>query len=143
MRGKIPAVYNGGGTAIPVVVFAFVPGTARGVARLRQAIPDRRQPASRRDPGQGSSLIRTSSRTMTAILGISAFYHDSAAALVVDGDIIAAAQEERFTRKKHDAAFPANAVAYCLREGGITSEELDLVGFYEKPLVKFSRLIET
>jgi carbamoyltransferase len=79
----------------------------------------------------------------TRILGISAYYHDSAASLVVDGEIVAAAQEERFTRKKHDASFPANAVAYCLREGGITAKELDLVGFYEKPLVKFARLLET
>jgi carbamoyltransferase len=79
----------------------------------------------------------------TNILGISAYYHDSAACLVVDGRIVAAAQEERFTRKKHDAAFPANAVAYCLREGGITAAGLELVGFYEKPLVKFERLLET
>ncbi len=79
----------------------------------------------------------------THILGISAYYHDSAACLVVDGRVLAAAQEERFTRKKHDAAFPLNAVAYCLREGGITAAELDLVGFYEKPLVKFERLLET
>ena len=77
------------------------------------------------------------------ILGISAYYHDSAACLVVDGRIVAAAQEERFTRKKHDASFPSQAVAYCLREAGITAAELDLVGFYEKPLVKFSRLLET
>jgi carbamoyltransferase len=79
----------------------------------------------------------------TRILGLSAYYHDSAACLVVDGEIVAAAQEERFTRRKHDAAFPSNAVAYCLREGGIAAKELDLVGFYEKPLVKFSRLLET
>src|SRR6266550_5710057 len=77
------------------------------------------------------------------ILGISAYYHDSAASLVVDGEIVAAAQEERFTRKKHDASFPTNAVAYCLREGGISAKGLDLVGFYEKPLVKFARLLET
>lgn len=80
---------------------------------------------------------------MTAILGISAFYHDSAAALVVDGNIIAAAQEERFTRKKHDAAFPAEAVAYCLKEGGLEPAQLDYVVFYEKPLTKFDRLLET
>ena len=80
---------------------------------------------------------------MTRILGVSAYYHDSAACLVVDGEIVAAAQEERFTRKKHDAAFPSRAVEYCLRQGGITAAELDLVGFYEKPLVKFSRLLET
>ena len=77
------------------------------------------------------------------ILGISAYYHDSAACLVVDGRVVAAAQEERFTRKKHDASYPTHAVAYCLREAGITSAQLDLVGFYEKPLVKFTRLLET
>ena len=79
----------------------------------------------------------------TRILGLSAYYHDSAACLVEDGRIVAAAQEERFTRKKHDPGFPSNAVAYCLREAGITPRELDLVGFYEKPLVKFERLLET
>ena len=77
------------------------------------------------------------------ILGISAYYHDSAACLVEDGRIVAAAQEERFTRKKHDAAFPSRAVDYCLKEAGIGVAEVDLVGFYEKPLVKFERLIET
>lgn len=81
--------------------------------------------------------------SMTAILGISAFYHDSAAALVVDGEIIAAAQEERFTRRKHDHDFPRNAVDYCLEEAGITPERLDYVGFYDKPLSKFERLLET
>jgi carbamoyltransferase len=80
---------------------------------------------------------------MAAILSISAFYHDSAAALVVDGDIIAAAQEERFTRKKHDFNFPQNAIEYCLREGGLSAGELDYVGFYDKPLTKFERLLET
>jgi carbamoyltransferase len=79
----------------------------------------------------------------TRILGISAFYHDSAACLLVDGEIIAAAQEERFTRKKHDAGFPSHAVEYCLTEGGVTVDDVDLVGFYEKPLVKFDRLLET
>jgi carbamoyltransferase len=77
------------------------------------------------------------------ILGISAYYHDSAACLVEDGHILAAAQEERFTRRKHDASFPARAVDYCLREAGIAVHQLDLVGFYEKPLVKFERLLET
>lgn len=80
---------------------------------------------------------------MTSILGISAFYHDSAAALVVDGDIVAAAQEERFTRRKHDPGFPANAITYCLKEGGIKPEALDYVAFYDKPLTKFDRLLET
>jgi carbamoyltransferase len=79
----------------------------------------------------------------TRILGISAYYHDSAACLVEDGRIVAAAQEERFTREKHDARFPSSAVAYCLREAGVGTNELDLAGFYEKPLVKFSRLLET
>jgi carbamoyltransferase len=80
---------------------------------------------------------------MTAILGISAFYHDSAAALVVDGEIVAAAQEERFTRKKHDARFPKHAVDYCLKEAGLTPDQLDYVGFYDKPLRTFERLLET
>ena len=80
---------------------------------------------------------------MTTILGISAFYHDSAAALVVDGEIVAAAQEERFTRKKHDYGFPQNAVEYCLREADLTPQQLDHVGFYDKPLLKFDRLLET
>ena len=80
---------------------------------------------------------------MTAILGISAFYHDSAAALVVDGEIVAAAQEERFTRRKHDPGFPANAVAYCLSEAGLKPEDLNCVAFYDKPLTKFDRLLET
>jgi len=77
------------------------------------------------------------------ILGISAFYHDSAAALIVDGTILAAAQEERFTRKKHDAGFPTNAVKYCLGEAGVKLSELDHVAFYDKPFLKFERLLET
>jgi carbamoyltransferase len=80
---------------------------------------------------------------LTAILGISAYYHDSAAALVVDGAIVAAAQEERFTRKKHDPGFPAQAIAYCLREAGLEPGQLSYVAFYEKPLTKFERLLET
>ncbi|HLA94426.1 MAG TPA: carbamoyltransferase N-terminal domain-containing protein, partial [Pyrinomonadaceae bacterium] len=80
---------------------------------------------------------------MKSILGISAFYHDSAAALVVDGKIIAAAQEERFTRVKHDFNFPTNAIKYCLEEGGLTADKLDAVVFYDKPFLKFERLMET
>ena len=80
---------------------------------------------------------------MTAILGISAFYHDSAAALVVDGQIVAAAQEERFSRRKHDAEFPRQAIEYCLSEAGLEPSQVDHVGFYEKPLLKFDRLLET
>ena len=79
----------------------------------------------------------------TYILGISAFYHDSAAALIMDGDIVAAAQEERFTRKKHDAGFPAYAVRYCLQEAGISLGQVQHIVFYDKPLVKFERLLET
>src|SRR6185436_15223757 len=82
----------------------------------------------------GIALLPPGPRSMTAILGISAFYHDSAAALVIDGRIVAAAQEERFTRQKHDESFPQNAVDYCLAEAGIKPEELDYVGFYDKPL---------
>ena len=77
------------------------------------------------------------------ILGISAFYHDSAACLLKDGEIIAAAQEERFTRKKHDAGFPSHAIKYCLKEAGIAANEIDNIVFYEKPFVKFERLLET
>jgi carbamoyltransferase len=77
------------------------------------------------------------------ILGISAYYHDSAACLVRDGEIVAAAQEERFTRKKHDACFPRHAIQYCLREAGLKVEHLDAVTFYDKPFVKFERLLET
>src|SRR5947208_9940786 len=80
---------------------------------------------------------------MTAILGISAFYHDSAAAIVVDGQIVAAAQEERFTRKKHDPGFPSRAVQYCLQEANLDAADLDYVAFYDKPLTKFERLLET
>jgi carbamoyltransferase len=80
---------------------------------------------------------------VTAILGISAFYHDSAAALVVDGQIVAAAQEERFSRKKHDAGFPRQAIAFCLKRAGLRPEQLDCVAFYDKPFTKFERLLET
>src|SRR5438067_2762296 len=80
---------------------------------------------------------------MTSVVGISAFYHDSAAALVRDGTIVAAAQEERFTRKKHDAGFPANAIRYCVGAAGGSWLDIDFVTFYEKPFLKFERLLET
>jgi carbamoyltransferase len=80
---------------------------------------------------------------MTSILGISAFYHDSAACLVIDGEIVAAAQEERFTRIKHDHRFPTNCVSYCLKEGSLSADQIDYIGFYDKPLLKFDRLLET
>ena len=76
-------------------------------------------------------------------MGISAFYHDSAACILKNGKIIAAAQEERFTRKKHDQSFPNKAIDYCLKEAGITSEELEIVAFYDKPFLKFERILET
>ena len=77
------------------------------------------------------------------ILGISAHYHDSAAALISDGDIVAAAQEERFSRKKHDPSFPQQAIEYCLSEGRIALEDVGYIAFYEKSLIKFDRLLET
>ena len=80
---------------------------------------------------------------MTAILGVSAYYHDSAACLVVDGEIVAAAQEERFSRRRHDAAFPQQAIAYCLAVGGLAPDAVDYVVFYDKPFLKFDRIFET
>jgi carbamoyltransferase len=80
---------------------------------------------------------------MTAILGISAYYHDSAACLIRDGEIVAAVQEERFTRKKHDPGFPHHAVTYCLQAGRISLRDVSHLVFYDKPLVKFERLLET
>ncbi len=77
------------------------------------------------------------------VLGLSAFYHDSAAALVEDGRIVAAAQEERFTRKKHDPSFPSHAISYCLEEGKVGFGEIDKIVFYDKPFLKFERLLET
>jgi carbamoyltransferase len=80
---------------------------------------------------------------MTAILGISAFYHDSAAALIIDGKIISAAQEERFSRKKHDSSYPFNAVKYILKNSNLNISDLDHIVFFEKPFLKFERLLET
>ena len=80
---------------------------------------------------------------MTSILGISAFFHDSAAALIVDGEIISAAQEERFSRKKHDPSYPYNAIKYVLEEGRINLSDIDYIVFFEKPFLKFERLLET
>ena len=96
-------------------------------------------PAPRTTSGKYGESVLGSMR----ILGISAFYHDSAAALLHDGDIVAAAQEERFTRKKHDPGFPHHAVAYCLEQGPVTLDEIDYVVFYDKPFLKFERLLET
>ncbi|MFM8901792.1 MAG: carbamoyltransferase N-terminal domain-containing protein, partial [Actinomycetota bacterium] len=79
---------------------------------------------------------------MTNILGISALYHDSAACLIRDGEIVAAAQEERFSRKKHDSRLPRHATDYCLAEAGITARDLDHVVFYDKPLLKFERIVK-
>src|SRR5262245_60786993 len=77
------------------------------------------------------------------VLGISAYYHDSAAAIVKDGAIVNAAQEERFTRKKHDAGFPENAIRWCLADAGLAPRDVDRVAFYDKPFLKFERLLET
>ena len=77
------------------------------------------------------------------ILGISAFYHDSAACVVRDGKLVAAAQEERFTRKKHDSGFPVNAIRFCLKQAGIKGDDLTAVAFYEKPIRKFERILKT
>lgn len=77
------------------------------------------------------------------ILGISAYYHDSAACIIINGDIIAAAQEERFTRKKHDQNFPTNAIKYCLKEANVSADDLQIVAFYDKPFLKFERILET
>jgi carbamoyltransferase len=85
----------------------------------------------------------SSERAAPLIPGLSAFYHDSAAALVRGGEILAAAQEERFSRVKHDERFPGRAVEYCLREAGVSAGELDYVVFYEKPLLKLERVLET
>lgn len=85
----------------------------------------------------------TSGMAPVTILGISAFYHDSAAAIIRDGEIIAAASEERFTRKKGDPGFPTRAVAYCLQEAGISARDLSGVGFYDKPILKFERILES
>src|SRR5689334_17710380 len=80
---------------------------------------------------------------MSKVLGLSAFYHDSAAAITIDGKVIAAAQEERFTRDKHTPDFPVQAIKYCLEESGLEIDELDAIVFYDKPLLKFERLLET
>ena len=87
--------------------------------------------------------MATPNRKLTSILGVSAYYHDSAACLIQNGRIVAAAQEERFTRKKHDAGFPSHAVEYCLRQGGVGMRDVDYLVFYDKPFVKFERLLET
>ena len=90
--------------------------------------------------GGGTGAVVTKASN---ILGVSAYYHDSAAALLKDGELVAAAQQERFSRKKHDAAFPADAIRYCLDAENLDLSELDRIVFYDKPLIKFERLLET
>src|SRR6266536_4859322 len=110
------------------------------------SLPERRALRRPRPPGGGDltpPAARLSARPMTAILGISAYYHDAAAALVCDGSVVAAAQAESFTRKKHDSSFPQHAIDYCLAEADLTPADLDYVGFYDKPLLTFDRLLET
>src|SRR5947199_7373756 len=106
-------------------------------------MPRRRAPTALDCSGSPTRSPTRKTQPVTAILGLSAYYHDSAAALVVDGRVVAAAQEERFSRRKHDADFPARAVAYCLEAGGLTPSQLDYIVYYEKPLAKFDRLLET
>jgi len=112
-------------------------GTPGGV-RACQRVLSLRGLGQQKRPGAAEA-----GRVAMNILGVSAFYHDSAACLVRDGDLVAAAQEERFTRKKHDEGFPQHAIDYCLEEGGLTPGDLDVVAFYDKPLLKFERLLET
>src|SRR3989442_2112625 len=109
-------------------------------SRLRHCDP---LPDGSTRPATTEGTFNPFAMTRSFILGLSAFYHDSAACLVRDGEIVAAAQEERFTRKKHDAAFPTHAVEYCLRAGSIKSTDLDLVAFYEKPFLKFDRILHS
>src|SRR5947199_9729785 len=106
-------------------------------------MPRRRAPTALDCSGSPTRSPTRKTQPVTAILGLSAYYHDSAAALVVDGRVVAAAQEERFTRTKHDPGFPTRAVEYCLREAGLSPGQLDYVAYYEKPLTKFERLLET
>lgn len=117
----------------PVVKFSFAESDSRSGEELRESL-DYPDPIS---PNAKWNSYRVN------ILGISAYYHDSAAALLRDGEIVAAAQEERFTRKKHDSNFPRNAVTFCLDEAQISLTDVDRVVFYDKPLVKFERLLET
>src|SRR5438445_11686249 len=123
-----PSVSSCAASAIRSTARGMMAGRATGSGATR---------SPRTAPATGGS-----SEPVATILGISAYYHDSAACLVRDGEIVAAAQEERFTRKKHDASFPRHAVAYCLAEGNLLPEQLDYVGFYDKPLLKFERLLE-
>src|SRR2546425_1909110 len=109
-------------------------------SRLRHCDP---LPDGSTRPATTEGTFNPFAMTRSYILGLSAFYHDSAACLLADGEIVAAAQEERFTRKKGDAAFPSNAVAYCLNTAGIGTADLAYVGFYDKPLLKFERILET
>src|SRR5438552_3566992 len=95
-----------------------------------------------RDPsGKILTIGAERSDPMTTVLGISCWYHDAAAALIRDGVVVAAAEEERFTRRKHDKSFPVNAIRFCLQRGGLEGQDLDLVGFYERPLLKFERIL--
>src|SRR6266850_1487107 len=121
----------------------------RHVAESHNPLSDRRlqacvtPPDGSTRPATRGGTFNPVAMTPSHILGISAFYHDSAACLLAEGEIVAAAQEERFTRKKGDATFPVNAVAYCLNRAGIRASDLAYVGFYDKPLLKFERILET
>src|SRR5205809_5395661 len=127
--------------ALPAVASGASP---LGLKQLRAGSPRLvRSPCLASRPAAQRPQSATLGMIPTHVLGISAFYHDSAACLLRDGEILAAAQEERFTRKKGDASFPAHAVRYCLQSAGISAADLAYVGFYDKPLLKFERILET
>ena len=120
------------GVRVGIVAHRDEPAPELEVVARRVELPD----------GLGDRAVHLHDFLMR-ILGVSAFYHDSAAALVVDGRIVAAAQEERFTRRKHDPRFPGHATRACLAQAALAPDDIDLVVFYEKPFLKFERLIET
>src|SRR5271156_1934400 len=115
------------------------PDPPPGPRAARKNAPDSHRALARAEDGGPPTLPHRNCEAGLAvrILGISAFYHDSAAALIEDGRIVAAAQEERFTRKKQDAGYPENAIQYCLEEGNVKLDDVDYIVFYEKPFIKF------
>jgi len=134
-------LHGGAGSPVPLTESGGLAyNQSRGEGGGRGFTARAGMPMNRRETGRE---INGATMASTNILGISAFYHDSAACLVRDGKILAAAQEERFSRKKHDFRFPSGAIAYCLREGGLRAEDLDFVVFYDRPFTKFERIIET
>src|SRR6185437_12485189 len=140
-RERFPFRWNRARTVVPCPIARWARFHLNGNARTGDICCSRHIPSGRFRPA-GICFSEPRERHMR-VLGISAFYHDSAAALIEDGKLVAAAQEERFTRKKHDSAFPEKAVDYCLDEAGIKLADVDYVAFYDKPFLKFERLLET